>query len=267
MRVYEGEGFGYTIAVFHYRSKREGGGWDILDSYFTLFFEREDGDWKVIADVCTPISHHSTSADQDVKYTPQQTYLFDLFESRRTVRKFEASPIPRDHLWKILDAARRAPTAGNQQPWTFLVIQDREKIHLLQEKTLAWVVDSYRENRDPDHDELHAFRDRMEQVFSDIFSAPLYVAVLVDSKEKHPEYVLYDGTLAAGYLMIAARSLGYGTGFYTTYFPEEKIKDFFNIPHQYQLVCFTPLGIPETWPVSPQKKDLEELVVFDSFDD
>jgi 5,6-dimethylbenzimidazole synthase len=265
LHVYQREGFGFTIAIFHFRTKTEGGGWDVLDSYFLLFFEKQEGEWKVIADVCTPISRHTVSPDQDLKYTLQQSYLFDLFKSRRTVRKFESSPVPRDHLWKILDAARSAPTAGNQQPWTFLVVQDREKLRLLQEETLDWVVDSYRENRDPNYNDLRAFREQMEYVFSDIFSAPLYVAVLVNSQEKYPEYVLYDGTLAAGHLMIAARSLGYGTGFYTTYFPEERIKDFFNIPNQYQLVCFTPIGIPETWPEPPEKKDLEELVVFDSF--
>jgi len=31
-----------------------------------------------------------------------------------------------------------------------------------------------------------------------------------------------------GYLMIAARALGYGTGFFTTFFPEQKMKKFFN---------------------------------------
>ncbi len=264
--VHEGEEFGYTIAVFHYRSKTEDGDWQVLDSYFTLLFKREDGEWKAVADVCTPIQRYTTSADQDVRYTPEQTYLFDIFNKRRTVRKFEPTPVPRDHLWKILDAARKAPTAGNQQPWIFLVVQDRKKIDLLEKETLNWVVDSYRENREPSHQELGSFQGKMGEVLRGVFSAPLYVAVFVDSSEKYPEYVLYDGTLAAGYLMIAARSLGYGTGFYTTYFPEEKIKEFFNVPNEYQLICVTPIGIPEAWPDSPKKKALEEMVVFDEFE-
>lgn len=266
LHVYEREDFGYTIAVFHYRNRTEEGDWQVLDSYFTLLFEREEGDWKVIADVCTPIEHYLEAADQDVKYNANQRYLFDVFRKRRTVRKFEPTPIPRDHLWKILDAARRAPTAGNQQPWKFLVVQDRKKLGHLEEETLDWIVDSYRENREPSRDKLQSFREKMEEVLRDVFSAPLYVAVFVDSNEKYPEYVLYDGTLAAGYLMIAARSLGYGTGFYTTYFPEERIKEFFDVPNEYQLICFTPVGIPEDWPDSPEKKALEEMVIFDEFE-
>ena len=98
-----------------------------------------------------------------------------------------------------------------------------------------------------------------------MLSAPVYVAVLVDSKAKYPKYILYDGTLAAGYLMIAARALGYGTGFFTSFFPETKMKKFFNIPERYKLICFTPIGIPYEWPKIPPKKALEDLVIFEEF--
>jgi len=59
--------------------------------------------------------------------------------------------------------------------------------------------------------------DKLEKVLKNVFSAPVYVAVLVDSQVQHPDYILYDGTLAAGTMMIAARALGYGTGFFTTF--------------------------------------------------
>ena len=100
---------------------------------------------------------------------------------------------------------------------------------------------------------------------SNVLSAPVYVAVLVDSTAKFSNYILYDGTLAAGYLMIAARALGYGTGFFTTFFPEKEMKRFFNIHKKYKLICFTPIGVPEQWPPTPSKKDLKDLVVFESF--
>jgi len=65
--------------------------------------------------------------------------------------------------------------------------------------------------------------------------------------------------------MIAARALGYGTGFFTTFFPEKQMKVFFNIPDHFKLICFTPIGIPEEWPECPHKKELEELIIFESF--
>jgi nitroreductase len=101
-------------------------------------------------------------------------------------------------------------------------------------------------------------------VLQNVLSAPVYIAVLVDSEAQYPDYVLYDGTLAAGTLMIAARSLGYGTGFYTTFFPEKQMKTFFDIPERYRLICFTPVGRPDKWPDTPPKKSLDDLVFFET---
>jgi nitroreductase len=102
-------------------------------------------------------------------------------------------------------------------------------------------------------------------MIADALSAPVYVAVLVDTEARYPDYVSYDGTLAAGNLMIAARALGYGTGFFTSFFPEEHMKRFFDIPERYSLICFTPIGVPTEWPQVPPKKDLDDLVVFEAF--
>jgi nitroreductase/ketosteroid isomerase-like protein len=263
--VHEGKQYGYTTAVFHYRAKIPEGGKYILDSYFTLIFHREDGMWKVVADVCTPINRYFTEENQEIKYTSDQNYLFNMIKNRRTVRKFKPVPVPKEHILKILDAARFAPTAGNQQPWKFLVIQDRKKLDQLQKEAFLWYLDEYKTRRKPTPEELSKAKEAITKVLENVLSAPVYVAVLVDSKAKYPDYILYDGTLAAGYLMIAARALGYGTGFFTSFFPEDKMRMFFNIPEQYKLICFTPLGVPDKWPETPPKRKLEEIVVFESF--
>lgn len=265
LEVHEGKEYGYTTAVFHYRSKIPEGGKYILDSYFTLIFHKEEGMWKVVADVCTPINRYYTEENPEIRYTSDQAYLFNIIKNRRTVRKFKSTPVPKEHILKILDAARFAPTAGNQQPWKFLVIQDRKKLDELQKEALLWYFDEYKKRRQQTQEELSQAKNTITKLLENVLSAPVYIAVLVDSKEKYPDYILYDGTLAAGYLMIAARALGYGTGFFTTFFPEEKMRKFFNIPGQYKLICFTPLGVPDKWPETPPKKKLEDLVIFESF--
>lgn len=265
LEVHEGKEYGYTTAVFHYRSKIPGGGKYILDSYFTLIFHKENGMWKAVADVCTPVNRYYTEENPEIKYSSDQTYLFNIIKNRRTVRKFKSIPVPKEHILKILDAARFSPTAGNQQPWKFLVIQDRKKLDQLQKEALGWYLDEYKKRRRPKQEELSKAKDAVTQLLENVLSAPVYIAVLVDAKAKHPNYILYDGTLAAGYLMIAARALGYGTGFFTTFFPEEKMKKFFNIPEQYKLICFTPVGVPDKWPDAPPKSKLEEMVIFESF--
>ena len=44
--------------------------------------------------------------------------------TRRSVRKYKSEPVKEDDLKIILEAARQAPSAGNKQPWEFIVIKD-----------------------------------------------------------------------------------------------------------------------------------------------
>lgn len=265
LEVVEGKDYGYTNAIYHYKSKVPDGGIVGLNSYFTMIFHKEDAMWKVVADVCTPIRRYQTEINPEIKYTSDQVFLFETIQNRRTVRKFKSTPVPKEHILKILDAARMAPTAGNQQPWKFLVVQNGEKLAELQKEALSWYLDLYQTRKKPTEADLSKVRESVKKTLENVLSAPVYIAVLVDSSATYPDYILYDGTLAAGNLMIAARALGYGTGFFTSFFPEDRMKKFFNIPDQYKLICLTPVGIPEEWPQIPSKKSLEDVVIFESF--
>ncbi len=203
--------------------------------------------------------------DEKTKYTKEQISILDVIKNRRTVRKFKPSPVPREHILKILDAAHYAPSAMNEQAWKFLVIQDRDKLNHLREEAGSWYLTRYKRSKNPPKEEFDLVEKKIKGLLENVLTAPVYVAVLVDTLSKYPEEHIYCGTLAAENLFIAARSLGYGTGFYTTFFPNDEMKKFFNIPEQYRLICFTPIGVPDEWPAMPPKKKLEEVVVFESF--
>jgi nitroreductase len=79
----------------------------------------------------------------------------------------------------------------------------------------------------------------------------------------YPDYNHWDGPLAAGYLMLAARALGYGTVFITDAIPDNITKEVLQIPDNYTRVCITPLGVPVEWPVTPEKKKLEEMISYE----
>jgi len=46
--------------------------------------------------------------------------------TRRSIRKYTKQPVPDEVLKELLEAAMCAPSAGNQQPWCFVVINDRK---------------------------------------------------------------------------------------------------------------------------------------------
>lgn len=191
--------------------------------------------------------------------------FFQIIKKRRSVRKFKSTPIPEEHITKILDAARLAPTAGNQQPLKLVVIQDPAKIDELKKECILQSLNAFKKRKKPEQKELEEQQKKVEEYFSGLLAAPVHVVVLTDNKSKWPSYNEKDGALAAGYLILAARALGYGTVFITDSISEQITKKVCNIPNRYTRICFIPVGVPESWPESPEKKSLQELIVHDSF--
>jgi len=53
---------------------------------------------------------------------------WDAIRARRNVRQYTDQPIAREDLERICEAGRRAPSAGNGQPWDFVVVTDRAQL-------------------------------------------------------------------------------------------------------------------------------------------
>jgi nitroreductase len=205
------------------------------------------------------------SSQSKISYSKEQEYLFDIFSARRSVRQFKSIPIPQEHILKIMDIARLAPTSGNQQPWKFLVVQDRTKLSQLQAASISFILQKYLERKTLDAKETAKIKGDLTRNLEGYLAAPVFVVILTDSNSKYPDYNVKDGSLAAGYMMIAARALGYGSVFCTDSFPFDVIRDVFKIPARYEIICSIPIGIPESWPPKPPKKSLDEMVVFEKF--
>src|SRR3954466_7804183 len=53
--------------------------------------------------------------------------FFEVVHTQRSIRKFKDQPVPAQMLWEMIDAAIRAPSGSNTQPWGWLIVQDRAK--------------------------------------------------------------------------------------------------------------------------------------------
>lgn len=195
---------------------------------------------------------------------PLPAGLWETFRNRRAVRRFTSAPVSDSDLQQILEAARSAPTSGNQQPWKFLVIRAPARIAALRKACIAWRMSQPDYPTPATKEEREALRVRAANYFSGYLSAPVYVVVLVDNQAPFPHHIQWDGALAAGYLMLAARALGYGTVFITDAIPDEVTRRTFAIPERYRRICITPIGVPVEWPASPEKKPLHDFIAFDS---
>jgi nitroreductase/ketosteroid isomerase-like protein len=266
LEVKEGKEYGYTNAIFYYRTRLSDGKTYNLESYFTLIFRKEKGMWKVVADVCAPIKRYISEPNSEISYDLNQEYLFDIIKTRRTVREYKPTSVPPEHITKILDAARFAPTAGNVQPWKFVVIQDRARLDSLAGLLRASWEERITAHEDFDDEKKKLYIESGRKAIARVMTAPVYIMVFVDTTV-YAEDAIWDGCVAAENLMLAARSLGYGTGFFTTYFPEELVRFFVKAPENLKFICATPVGIPEEWPETPPKKNLDEFIIYESFEE
>jgi nitroreductase/NAD-dependent dihydropyrimidine dehydrogenase PreA subunit len=86
------------------------------------------------------ITHHKMDMGNFVDLDKGVGYDFDGFKSfvrgRRSHRIFEDRQVPREHLGKLVDICRYAPTGSNRQTVEITVLQDRDKIQRLSDHTV-----------------------------------------------------------------------------------------------------------------------------------
>jgi len=56
--------------------------------------------------------------------------ILKLIKERRSIRQFKKDKIDRESIEKILEAGRFTPSAENNQPWRFFVIEKSENTHI-----------------------------------------------------------------------------------------------------------------------------------------
>lgn len=57
----------------------------------------------------------------------------DAIRTKRSVRSFTDEPVPEEIIHRILEAGRHAQSSKNEQPWTFILVQDRPRLKAMSE--------------------------------------------------------------------------------------------------------------------------------------
>ncbi|MGE5616583.1 MAG: nitroreductase [Bacillota bacterium] len=154
-------------------------------------------------------------------------------KGRRAVREFRSQGLDDATIERLIDAAVQAPSAVNEQPWTFTVVRDPVVLDRLAEEAKAYMLATM------PREHVERFRPRLsDPSFHIFYHAP--ALILISAVSKGP-WIQEDCALAAENLMLAAYGEGLGTcwiGF---------AQGYLNTPQGKRLV-----GIPEAWvPVAP----------------
>jgi nitroreductase len=127
----------------------------------------------------------------------------DAIYARRSVRAYSPKPVAPAVVRRLLDAAVRAPTAVHEEPWCFVVIQDRGLLRRLSDRAKELLPKL--EGRIRLHDGgVHHF-ETPENVFYDAGTL-----IVICGKPLGP-FVVADCWLAAENVLLAARAMGLGT--------------------------------------------------------
>lgn len=119
--------------------------------------------------------------------------------NRRSTRIFKDTPVPKDALEAIIQSALYAPSAHNQQPWHFTIIQNKDFINHMNvvSKETARHSESEYLKKLGNNDQFHVF-----------YNAPVVIIVSGDESAMSPRL---DTAAAAENMLIAAESLGLGS--------------------------------------------------------
>ena len=160
--------------------------------------------------------------------------FMEVIKKRRSIRRYKPTPVPEDILTKILEAARLAPSAGNRQPWHFIVVRDDEKKKQL--GISEWAAE-----------------------------APIVIVGCVDTKIRPEPTCIVDLSIAFEHIVLAATNFGLGTCWIGRLNVDDTIKRALGIPEHVKVVAVTPLGYPDETPGPKDRRSLSEIVHYDKF--
>ena len=188
--------------------------------------------------------------------------VYEAMRTLRAVRRLKPDPIPDDVLMRVLEAATWAPTGGNRQPWSVVVVKDRDKKNRLgQWYAEVWSAFSkmYRSNIPNDMaDDARkrmlrtiAAGDYLAQHFGEtpviaIFCFNPKQMAITDAKQNRPS-VVGGGSVypSVQNFLIACRAEGLGCVLTTLLCEvEPQVKELLAIPEGWGTAAAIPVGYP-----------------------
>jgi nitroreductase len=169
----------------------------------------------------------------------------DMIEERRSIRAFTDRVISEKEAELLVEAACLAPSAGNRQPWEFVLVRDDENKQRLAEAAYG-------------------------QYF--IAEAPVIFVVCADPRRSASRYgrrgielyCLQDTAAAIQNLLLTAKANGLGSCWIGA-FDEERTAEVIGAPEGMRPVAIVPVGYPAESPPPRPRRRLSEVIHKEKF--
>ena len=171
--------------------------------------------------------------------------LLDAITKRRSIRTYKKQVLPQATIEKILEAAVQAPSAGNVQPWEFVVVSSQETKLQLSEAAYGQ---------------------------KDLVESSIVIVVCADEKRAAESYGLRGKTLyciqdtaaAIQNILLTACSLGLGSCWIGA-FKEDEIRAVIIAPKEMRPVALIPIGYANETPPARNRRSISEVMHKEKF--
>ena len=165
--------------------------------------------------------------------------FWSVIEQRHSVRAFGSAPVSDEEVERILGAAVRAPSAGNRQPWHFVIVRNPR---------------------------IKAALEQAAYGQSFVSEAPVVIVVCAEAKRSAARYgdrgsglyCLQDTAAAVENMLLAAVALGLGACWVGA-FDETAAANASDLPSHLRPVALVPLGVPAQSPAATTRRGLTEV--------
>lgn len=164
--------------------------------------------------------------------------FFSLIESRRSIRRFKSTPVEKEKIDRIIEAALRSPSSRGFNPWRFVVV-DRQDI-------------------------LESLSNAKPHGSSFLKEAPLGIVVCAD--ENITDVWIEDASIATIFIQLAAQALGLGSCWIQIrkrehnkeISAESYIKEILSLPENFKVESMVAIGYPDE-DKKPHSRDSLEM--------
>ena len=171
--------------------------------------------------------------------------VLEAIKNRRSVRAFTDKPVTENEIQQLIDAARWAPSAGNIQPWQFIIVRDLRVKHGLCEAAL-------------------------NQTF--IEEAPVVIVVCANPTQSAQGYgsrgmnlyCLQDTAAATQNILLAAHAMGLATCWVGA-FNEERAREVLAVPKELRSIAIIPVGHSAEKPRVRPRRQLNQIMHRDTY--
>ncbi|MFZ3060825.1 MAG: nitroreductase family protein [Candidatus Methanoperedens sp.] len=134
--------------------------------------------------------------------------IVEIIKTRRCVREYKEDQIPDEEIKFLIDCARYAPSGFNMQPWSFLVIKNKDIMRKISEqgkKAMIPLLEPVKNTSKKAADFLVYLKTKGTDMF---YNAPVLIIILGNKSAMTPDW---DCAMAAQNMMLAAHSKGIGS--------------------------------------------------------